>query len=215
MDWYRRYPTVQVYSFKYDGSVHRVWNYAAIPVQPVRPVLGPAWQQLPLAAGSILYMPSSRLVTEATGRRWRSLYDSLAFFFPAHWFNVVVLFQQGELHEYYCNLSSPARLQMDQRLVSYIDLELDVLWTPGERVASVDQAEFAINRVRWRYPTQLVQTVETTRRELHQFVSSCEQQGHPPYQLDSSLPVRQLQLVFNAQRMQRLYDAITSLPELV
>jgi protein associated with RNAse G/E len=128
-------------SFKHDGHLHRMWlDNWLVPSH----LLDPRH-----AAESIIVLVNSQTkVMEADGREWRSRFPGVAFFIPNQWYNIVALIE-GTGIRYYCNIASPRYIS--RNVITYIDYDLDVIFTPSRETHVVDQEEFELHRVHYRY----------------------------------------------------------------
>ena len=70
------------------------------------------------------------------------------------WHNVFqFLDHEGRTRLYYCNVSAPPTL--DGKVLSYIDLDIDLLVHPDLSYTVLDLDEFESNAVRWNYTDEI------------------------------------------------------------
>ena len=75
------------------------------------------------------------------------------------WYNVFQFMDnEGNTRLYYCNVSAPPKLEGD--VLSYVDLDIDLLVQPDLSYQLLDQEEFDTNAERWNY------SAETRRQAL-------------------------------------------------
>jgi protein associated with RNAse G/E len=151
---------VRVDSLKFDGRVHRSWparlvrqDNSLVVVEGVfetevrHPLLGR------IAAGTI---STEHFWTD----RW---YSVLRFREPA-----------GQLRNYYCNVNRPA--VFDGRVLSFVDLDIDVLVAPDFSYTVLDEDEFEANAAQFCYDDALRGRV---RESLSELILLVETRGFP------------------------------------
>ena len=73
---------------------------------------------------------------------------SIEYYWLDRWYNVFMFVQPtGELRNFYCNVNVPPVLQGN--VLSYIDLDIDVLVAPDLSYTILDEEEFVANSVRY------------------------------------------------------------------
>lgn len=74
----------------------------------------------------------------------------------------------GRIVSMYCNVSQPCiRSGHD---VSFVDLDLDLLWNEEQGWHVVDEDEFAVNRLKFGYPPDVAESAERSLDELRRRV---------------------------------------------
>ncbi len=87
---------------------------------------------------------------------FRSQYESRAYFWRDRWYNVIQLSRPGAgTVLWYCNVTTPMRLEDDQ--ITYVDLDLDVTVRPGGCIELLDSDEFEAHQWKYRYPKEVVE----------------------------------------------------------
>jgi protein associated with RNAse G/E len=136
--------SIQVRTYKYDGSEHRSW-----PAQVLR------------QEGSLIVLDAkfpeevvhNLLGTIASGTH------SLEYYWLDRWYNVFRFgHPNGELRNYYCNVNVPPTF--DGETLSYVDLDLDILVLPDFSYQILDVEEFERN-------TKLYDYSDEVRRHAH------------------------------------------------
>ena len=88
---------------------------------------------------------------------------SLEYYWTDRWYNIFRFAQpDGKLRRYYCNVNVPATLYDD--LLSYIDLDIDILVQPDFSYQILDLEEFEKNSSLYEYSIEV-------RQNAHQAVS--------------------------------------------
>lgn len=100
---------------------------------------------------------------------------STEYYWLDRWYNVF-RFTDAErgLKNFYCNVNQPPAF--DGRVLSYIDLDIDVLVAPDLSYKILDVEDFEENAVRYSYP-QDVQT--NARRALTEVIELIETRAFP------------------------------------
>jgi uncharacterized protein len=145
---------------KYDGSEHRRW-----PARIAR-IDGPL---LVLDAVFDEEIEHELLGTISVGT------ISTEYYWLDRWYNVFRFSDsEGRLKRFYCNLNQPP--SFDGHVLSYIDLDIDVLVAPNFTYKILDVEDFEENAKRFAYPDD-VQT--SARRALAELTSLIESRAFP------------------------------------
>ena len=147
-------------SCKYDGRVQRRWEARLAERRGALLVLDAEFSEEirhPLL-GTIL---AGTLSTE--------------YFWTDRWYSVFRFRQPtGELRNFYCNVNTPARLSGG--VLSYVDLDIDVLVAPDLTYQVLDEDEFAAHAVAFGYTEEIV---AGARRALSDLLSLIERRQFP------------------------------------
>ncbi len=130
----------------------------------------------------LLYASSSLLLARGQpGRAIRrsdgvrpSPYWSLEYLPLDRPYNIVSFFtRDGAIHHHFCNVLASPRLA--DGILSYVDLDLDVVVHPDGTYRIEDREQFEVHAQVMRYPPRLVELAESAVRDL---VHLAEQRGH-------------------------------------
>jgi protein associated with RNAse G/E len=145
---------------KYDGTEHRRWSARLISRDD---------SLLQLDARFEEEIRHALLGTIARGTLSREYY------WLYRWYNVFRFHEPtGELRNYYCNINVPPVLE--GRVLSYVDLDIDILVAPDLSFRIVDEDEFEANAAHYDYPAD----VRLKAREaLAELVSMIESRSFP------------------------------------
>ena len=129
---------INVRACKYDGRVHRSW------------------------AGRLRERNNSLIVLDAefSEEVRHPLLGTIApgtlsteYYWTDRWYNVFRFAEtNGALRNYYCNINRPA--EFDDQVLSFVDLDIDVLVAPDFSYSVLDREEFAVNAVQFEYPAE-------------------------------------------------------------
>lgn len=147
---------VRVDSLKYDGRLHRSWN-----------------ARLARREGSLVVVEG---VFEAEVRH--GLLGTIAagthsteYYWTDRWYSVFRFREpSGQLRNYYCNVNRPA--VFDGRVLSFVDLDIDVLVAPDFTHKVLDEEEFEIHAARYGYTDEVMRRVAAAREELIGLISA-------------------------------------------
>lgn len=150
--------TILVRTYKYDGSEHRSW-----PAQVLR------------QEGSLIILDakfSSEVVHDLLGTIPSGTH-SLEYYWLDRWYNVFRFAQpNGDLRNYYCNVNVPPTF--DGEVLSYVDLDLDILVEPDFSYQILDLDDFETNIGRYGYPAQLQDNALRALDELVRMIETRE-----------------------------------------
>lgn len=95
---------------------------------------------------------------------------SLEYYWPRKTFNVFRFTEPtGELRCFYCNVNLPPTF--DANTLDYVDLDIDILWTPGEDPRVLDLHEFESNSIRFGYDEATVRLAHSATQELLEMIA--------------------------------------------
>ena len=148
--------SITVRTFKYDGQEHRSWR-----------------AQLIERVGSLLILKARfedeirhpLLGTIAAGTL------SLEYYWLDRWYNVFRFMNpEGTLQNFYCNVNVEPVLH--QGVLSYIDLDMDILVAPDLSFTILDVDEFTANIERYRYSPRVQAQAHMALDELVTLIES-------------------------------------------
>jgi len=141
---------------KYDGSVYRTWK------------------------ARISYRDDRLLVLDAEFEhevRHQLLGDiprgtrTVEYYWFGRWYNVFRFLQpDGTNRLYYCNVNLPPT--MSNGVLSYVDLDIDILVQPDLSYQVLDLDEFAVNADRYGYPEQVKRQAHEAVEELVSMIAA-------------------------------------------
>lgn len=90
---------------------------------------------------------------------------SVEYYWLDRWYNVFRFSApDGKLKSFYCNVNAPP--QFDGRVLSYIDLDIDVLVAPDLTYRILDLDDFEENAKRFPYPEEIQANARRALTEL-------------------------------------------------
>jgi protein associated with RNAse G/E len=147
---------ITVRACKFDGSEHRRW--AAF-------VLRDADSLLVLDGRFETEIRHNLLGTIAPGT------VSIEYYWLDRWYNVFRFMEpNGELRNYYCNVNIPPTY--DGRVLSFVDLDMDILVAPDLSYQILDEDEFEVNALRYAYPASLQERAHQALAELKALIEA-------------------------------------------
>ncbi len=143
-------PDVEVRSLKYDGSVKRVWHARLERVEGELLVLEGVFAE---------EVRHPLLGTILAGTH------STEFFWTDRWYSVFRFREPGgPLRNFYGNLNTPPRL--DEGVLSFVDLDIDVLLMPDFSYTILDEEEFEQHARQFDYPPEVRRRAQQALAEL-------------------------------------------------
>lgn len=128
---------VRTQSFKHDSSLHRTWDHAMV---------------LEVTEDYIVIASKSNRVIESDGRIWYTKEPAISIFFFKEWYNIIAMIRSNSVY-YYCNIASPSLI--DNRIIKYIDYDLDLKLLPDDRIIHLDEKEYEFHRKKYSYSSDL------------------------------------------------------------
>ena len=152
--------TITVRTYKYDGSEHRRWLAEVSRVEGSLMVLDAKFEE------EIEHPLLGTIAPETV---------STEYYWLDRWYNIFRFAQPtGELRNYYCNINVPPVLVGN--VLSYIDLDIDILVAPDLSYTILDEDEFVANAARYNYPEDIR---SRSREALDELVVLIERRGFP------------------------------------
>lgn len=100
---------------------------------------------------------------------------STEYYWLDRWYNVFRFSSSDRvLQKFYCNINTPP--QFDGRILSYIDLDIDVLVEPDLTYRILDEDDFEQNAKRYAYPEEIR---ASARRALAELIGLIESRSFP------------------------------------
>lgn len=151
---------VNVRALKFDGRVHREWQARLVARH----------ESLVVVAGVF----EEEIRHPLLGRIARGT-ESVEYYWTDRWYSVFRFSEpSGSLRNYYCNINQPAKF--DGRVLSFVDLDIDVLVAPDLSYRVLDEEEFILHAARYDYPASVRETVP---RALAELIDLIERRDYP------------------------------------
>ena len=141
---------------KYDGREHRRWPARIAKREGSLLVLDAVFEE---------EIEHDLLGTIALGT------VSTEYYWLDRWYNVFRFSDQGgKLKSFYCNVNQPPRL--DGQVLSYIDLDIDVLVAPDLTYEILDLDDFEANAQAYAYPDNVQLSARRALKELTELIEA-------------------------------------------
>ena len=151
---------IEVRTFKFDGELHRTWRAELVRQE------GPLLVLEGMFAVDIEHVQLGTIISGT---------HSLEYYWLDRWYNVFRFsLPNGELRNYYCNVNVPP--SFDGRILSYVDLDLDILVAPDFSYQILDVDEFERNTEVYGYSEDIHANAHVALDEL---VTMIEQRTFP------------------------------------
>ena len=149
---------ILVKALKFDGSVHRQWKADLIDESEEMWTLYGEFEQR-------ISHPDIGLIEPGTG--------SFEYYWKNDWFNIFRFNEPGgELKCFYCNVNMPP--DMSNGVLSYRDLDLDILVSPDFSYRVLDELEFETNARKYEYPFETVEKAKAQISVLQEMIETKE-----------------------------------------
>ena len=90
---------------------------------------------------------------------------SVEHYWMDRWYSVFRFSEPtGELRNYYCNVNAPPTF--DGSVLTFVDLDIDILVAPNLTYTILDEEEFAENALRYDYPLDVQRRAHAAITEL-------------------------------------------------
>jgi protein associated with RNAse G/E len=141
---------IEVRTFKFDGQPHRTWHAELVRQEDSLLVLDGKFDD---------DIEHDLLGTIASGTH------SLEYYWLDRWYNVFRFSQPNdELRNYYCNINMPPKFI--NGILSYVDLDLDILVAPDFSYQVLDLEDFERNVTAYEYSLEIQANARRAVEEL-------------------------------------------------
>jgi len=148
--------SITVRACKYDGKEHRSWQATIASSTDSLLVLDATFEE---------EIRHPLLGTILRGTR------SLEYYWLDRWYNVFRFHEPtGALRNFYCNVNVPPTF--DGRVLSYVDLDIDILVAPDLTYTILDEDEFEASSAHFNYPPSIKENARAALAELLMMISS-------------------------------------------
>jgi hypothetical protein len=155
-----RRPNVTVHARKFDGRLHRQWQAGLVRQVGSLVVVEGVFEE---------EIRHPQLGTIAAGTH------SAEYYWTDRWYSIFRFREPaGALRNYYCNINQPVKF--DGHILTFTDLDIDVLVAPDFSYRILDEEEFAANAVAYGYPESVR---ESARRALAELLEIIKRREHP------------------------------------
>lgn len=151
---------IMVRTYKYDGTEHRHWQAQISLQQDSLIILDAKFEEE-------IQHPLLGTISPET--------LSIEYYWLDRWYNIFRFVDPtGALRNFYCNVNVPP--VFEKNVLSYIDLDIDILVAPDFSYSILDEDEFAINAERFNYPIEVRQR---SLKALEELVALIEKRAFP------------------------------------
>lgn len=141
---------ITVEARKFDGKIHRSWQVELVEETPQ------LWKLVGTFDREIKH-PLLGVIRRGT--------ISVEYYWKEKCFNVFAFYEpEGNFRNFYCNINLPPTLE--NNVLSYIDLDIDVLVTADLSYEIVDLEEFTENSQNYSYPPEVIEKANGALEEL-------------------------------------------------
>lgn len=93
-------------------------------------------------------------VSKSYGQSWRTKDPAVLFFFKNEWFNVIAQLKKTGLF-FYCNIASPVIIEEKEKVIKFIDYDLDLRIFPDGTYKILDKSEYELHKRKMNYSKDL------------------------------------------------------------
>lgn len=147
---------ITINSRKYDGHIRRTWPGGLISQS----------EEMLVVVGQFredVQHDDLGLIKQGT--------VSFEHFWVDRWYNIFRFHEpDGQLRNYYCNITMPPTFADD--VIDYVDLDLDVIVWPEKGYEVLDRDDLEKNAIKYGYPEEVVANAERSLAELINLIES-------------------------------------------
>ena len=139
---------------KYDGRIRKTWHGGVLSESPELILLVARFHE-DVHHNDLGHIRSGTI--------------SFEHFWFDKWYNIFRFHQpSGELLAYYINISMPPILEGNT--LSYVDLDIDVVVWPDQRVEVLDRDDFEKNQLKYGYPQGVIAKAEEALKHVLELI---------------------------------------------
>lgn len=148
--------TIRVRSFRYDKSINKEWTANVEEIDGSRIVLSGRF-------ATRVEHPALGVIEAGT--------MTIEYFWTDRWYNLFrFLNDNGSVKLDYFNIAAPAVLS--DRMLDFVDLDLDLVVRGSGRIEILDEEEFRVNSIRLGYDPETVRCAHDSLKTIKQTISS-------------------------------------------
>lgn len=141
---------------KYDGALHRSWRAHLMRREESLLILDAAFED---------EVQHSQLGLIRRGT------VSIEYYWLDSWYNVFRFLEpDGGVRNFYCNVNMPP--EFDGRVLSYVDLDMDIVVAPDLSYEILDMDEFEVNAKRYNYPPEVQSRARLALEEIQTLIDT-------------------------------------------
>lgn len=146
---------IRIESYKYGNRFHRMWKKSIV-LKHDEPIIVANYDAQ---------------VVEADGFEHVHFGLAICLFSKIDWFHTVILFDSDhQLKQFYVDIASPYQLDEQQKILKYVDYDLDLIVHPDFSYYWVDQEEYQRHSVLYQYPESIKKRIAEERVRLERRV---------------------------------------------
>lgn len=152
--------SIRVDALKYDKTVHRSWTCRVVEE------IAELYVLIGVFVNEVKHPLLGHIKPGTT---------SLEYYWKNRWYNVFKFYApDNTFRYYYCNVNTPPEMRGD--VLSYVDLEIDVLVQPDLSYQILDLDEFETNSRAHNYSPQIIARAQAS---LHEIIELIETRNFP------------------------------------
>lgn len=145
---------ITINALKYDGKIHRSWKAELVEQTDNLLILVGEFEQE-------VFHRQLGVIRRAT--------ISYEYYWLDRWYNIFRFHEpEGDLRNFYCNINLPPKFE--NGILSYVDLDVDILVWRDFRYEILDLEEFDENSRRFSYPGSVVRKCFETVKEIEKLL---------------------------------------------
>lgn len=145
---------IKIKALKYPDILHYEWEGELLRLTPDYVL--------------VLCKPGRKLIHHTKNKVFTVNNTSLEFFSLKQWFTAAMEIEEGKVVSAYCNVAKPSLFQNGE--ISFLDLDLDYIKEKNKEWKVVDEDEFELNSIKYKYPVELkngaVKALEKLKEEV-------------------------------------------------
>ena len=128
-----------IHGYKHNGKLYKTWDEAIF--------LGETKEYY-------IFGNNNTEVKKRYGQNWRTKDPAVLFFYKDEWFNIIAQLKKNGIF-YYCNIASPAIIEEQNKVIKFIDYDLDLRIFPDGTYKILDRSEYEYHKKKMKYSHDL------------------------------------------------------------
>lgn len=139
-----------IHGYKHNGKLYKTWDEAIF--------LGETDE-------FYIFGNNNTEVSKLFGQSWRTKDPAVLFFYKNEWFNIIAQIKKKGIF-YYCNIATPVIIEEEDKVIKFIDYDLDLRIFPDKTYKILDRSEYEYHKKKMKYSNELDEIINYKLKKL-------------------------------------------------
>ena len=139
-----------IHGYKHNGKLYKTWDEAIF---------------LGETKDYYVFGNNNTEVSKLFGQKWRTKDPAILFFYKDEWFNIIAQLKKKGIF-YYCNIATPVLIEEKDKVIKFIDYDLDLRIFPDKTYKILDRSEYEYHKRKMNYSKELDKIINYKLKKL-------------------------------------------------